>query len=437
MNARPLPMTSAPIADVASLECEIPYIAAIEAGRRIAHSLQLEVEDIPLDEQGIHLHLARLATTARLGYDIETCGSGMDCPQAIRASLYPAIARLCQADYAQTLPCTRMAVKDYLKLPGVETAFPELVPLIARQPERTLATVTFQSLLANRTLCVPLALVNPAFLQDLEQGDAPKDIADDFDYSLLRRYSSSQGLAAGATPDEALLQGLLSAQEWVSASRFAVQGVTLRQRAWLQRVDEESLPTQIQSLVDMATQRLHQPIHLFDVAGPTAVPTYLACALGDTPATRVVSVGAGSTAEHAATRAVRRLLEMQAFMAWKQENTGGQADGTSRPIRKDHRPFPFQQLAEIIEQESHDTVSFHTRTVALPPTLRGRIEHLCGSFAESGLTPWQARLQMAGDRQEIACVQVLLAPLDADGLALQGLPMTSSFAVRDEAANQG
>ncbi len=434
MNARPLPMTSAPIADVASLECEIPYTAAIEAGKRIANTLQVEVENIALDEQGIHLHLARLASTARLGYDIESCGSGLDFPQAIRASLYPAIARLCQADYAHALACTRMTVKDYLKLPGVEAALPELAPLIARQPERTMATVTFQSLSTNRTLCVPLALVNPAYLQDLEQGNAPEAIADDFDYSLLRRYSSNQGLAAGATPDEALLQGLLSAQEWLAASRFAVQGVTLRRRAWLQRVDEESLPAQIQSLVDMATKRLRQPIHLFDVGGPTAVPTYLACALGDTPA---VSVGAGFTAEHAATRAVRRLLEMQAFVAWKQQNTGGKANGASRPGHKNHQPFPFQELAEVMEHGGHDTIAFNTRTMALPATLRGRIEQLCDSFAESGLTPWQVRLQVAGDRREIACVQVLLTPLDANALVIQGLPMATSFAVWDEPANQG
>jgi len=279
--------------------------------------------------------------------------------------------------------------------------------------------------------------VNPAYLWDVEHGRAPAAIADDFDYGSLRRYSSSQGLAAGATPDEALLQGLLSAQEWMCASRFAVQGVALRQRAWLRRVDGDSLPTQIQSLVGMATQRLGQAIHLFDVSGPTAVPTYLACALGDTPATRAVSVGAGSTAEHAATRALRRLLEMQAVAAWKQENTNGWATSTSRPNQKEYRPFPFQGLAEIIEQESHDTVSFRAQTMALPATLRGRIEQLCGSFAENGLTPWQARLQMAGDRQEIACVQVLLTPFDANGLVLQGLPMATSFAAWDEPANQG
>lgn len=435
MNARPFPKTSAPIADVASLECEIPYVVAIEAGKRIANALQIDVEDIHLNEQGIDLHVTRLASSARLGYDIESCGSGMDCPQATRASLYPAIASLCLADYAHSQTCSRLPVKEYLTLPGVESAFPELVPLLARQPEHTLATVNFQPLSAGRALCVPLALVNPAYLQDVEHGNAPASIADDFDYSLLRRYSSSHGIAAGATQDEALMQGLLSAQEWMAASRFAVQGITLRQRTYLRRVDEDSLPVQIQSLVQLAAQRLGQPVHLFDAGGSGDIPTYVACVVGATPATRAVSVGAGSTAEHGATRAVRRLLETQAFADWKRKEANGQASGRSTPDQ--HRPFPFVGLAEIIEQESHDTVSFHGQATALPATLRGRIEQLCSRFAEIGLTPWHAPLQLASDRLDVACVQVLLTPFDANGLVLQGPPAGTSFAVWEEAANQG
>lgn len=444
MNARPLPMTSSPIADVASLECEIPYAAAITAGMSLIRAMQLEVEDIPLAERGIHLHLTRLATASRIGHDIETCGSGQTSPQAIRSGLYPAIAHLLHADYAHCLETVSLPVADYLKLPEVNQAFPDLMPVMAEQTRRTLATIEFKQLSGSRALSVPLALVNPAYLQDIENGNAPDKIKDDFDYSVLRKYSSNIGIAAGATRDEALLQGMLSVQEQIAAGRFAVQGIALRQRRYLRQVDVATLPPQIAQLREIVTTRCSQFVHLFDITGNGSVPTYLACVEGAMEGEWEVAAGAGFTPEHAATRALRNLLQFHELCEWKRNEHGEDMQEANRLRQRglltehqgQYRHFALQNLQQILRGGAVDTVPFATSSVGIPETLAGRIEQLQAHFKQHGLTLWFAQYQKPGIKKEVTCVQVLLAPFDASFLLLQGVPVGISVASLEHAANE-
>lgn len=444
MNARPLPMTSSPIADVASLECEIPYASAITAGISLLRALQLEAEDLPLTARGIHLHLTRLATASRIGHDIETCGTGQTAPQAIRSSLYPAIARLLHADYAHSLETVSLPVAAYLKLPEVNQAFPDLVPVIAEQTQRTLATIEFRQLSGSRALNVPLALVNPAYLQDVENGNAPKEIKDDFDYSVMRKYSSNIGIAAGATREEALLQGMLSIQEQIAAGRFAVHGIALRQRRYLRQVDVATLPPQIAQLHEIVTARCSQPVYLFDIGGDDPVPTYLACIEGAGEAEWQVAAGAGFTPEHAITRALRSLLQFHEFCEWKRSGNGEDPQEAIRLRQQNllteyqghYRHFALQNLQQILHDGVVDTVPFATSSAGIPETLAGRIEQLQAHFKQRGMTPWYAQYQTPDIKKEIACVQVLLAPFDANFLLLQGVPVGISVASLEDAANQ-
>lgn len=441
MNARPLPMTSAPFADVASLECEIPYAAAIDAARRLVKVLQVDAEDVARDEPGLHLHLTRLDTAARLGHDIEVCGSGLDCPSATRNSLYPAIARLCHADPIAARNGVGRKAASYVKMPGVAEAFPDLVPMLTGQAQRSLATIEFQQVSGNRTLCVPLALVNPAYLRNVEAGDIPSGIEDDFDYGQLRRYCSDAGIAAGATFDEALLQALLAAQEQLAAARFAVNGIALRQRRYLRRVDADSVPEQIGELMATAAARLGQPVHLFDIGAGGRVAIYLACVEGAMPVEHGVAAGAGFSPEHAATRALRSLLQANELTAWKRGVAGTVPMQSQSQHPQDaaanggpYHQFAIHHLREILQDANYDTVPFGSQATAIPATLAERIVLLCAGFQHAGLTAWYARWPLPSDTRDVACVQVLLAPFDAN-LLLQGAPVGVSFAALQDAAN--
>lgn len=444
MNARPVPLCTSPIADVASLECEVSYAAAITAGNDLVKALKLGLNDACVDQQGIHLHMISLSTTARIGHDIDTCGSGVDCDQAQRSGLYPAIAQMIQADYATTSVVEGCKVQDYLNLPGVEQAFFNIVPMIAEQPKAIIGTTRFEEINGTRTLEVPTALVNPYYLRDVEVGTAPRRIKDDFDYALLRKYTSNCGTAAGATRDEAILQAMLAAQEHRAAGRFAVQGIALRQPQFLRRVDEATLPAQIRALWEITEKRHGQRVHLFDIRGQGMTPTYLACAEGPTPIEYSVTTGAGFTAEHAATRALRTLLQQHEFNAWMRSRNGSDPAAAMQRRQQDflsvhdgqYRQFAVQNLQAIISSGDFETVAFGKAGDPLADTLSGRIEQLRENFRHAGLTPWVSQYKVPGAANALACVQVLLAPFDADFLLLHGVPVGISVASLEAAANQ-
>lgn len=446
MNARPLPLCSSPIADVAGLENEIPFAVANNAASELITAMKLDHEQICLDTQGLHLESVRLQTRARIGHDIEVCGSGMDHAQALRSALFPAVAQLLHADYANTSRMVTCKASDYLTLPGVEQAFSELMPVIAEQPRASIATTLFHEVNASRSLPVPTALVNAQYLHDVTRGSSPTKVHDDFDYTLLGRYSSNRSVAAGATQDEALLQGMLSAQEEVALGRFAVQGIGLRQRRYLRRVDTDTLPAQIRALWETTTKRQGSPVHLFDIAGQGTVPTYLACAEGPTADAWCVAAGAGISPEHAATRALRHLLQQHEGSAWAPSRHGGDAVSAQRRqgsvplLQGEHRQFALQNLQEVISCASVDRVPFgQMREGTVGTTLASRIVFLQENFKRSGLTVWQTQYLPAWEtaEQSIACVQVLIAPFDANYLLLQGIPVAVSLAALDDASNQG
>ncbi len=446
MNARPLPLCSTPIADVAGLENEIPFAVANNAASELITAMKLDHEQICLDTQGLHLERVRLQTRGRIGRDIEVCGSGMDHAQALRSALFPAIAELLHADYANTSRMVACKASDYLTLPGVEQAFSELMPVIAEQPRASIATTLFHEVNGSRSLPVPTALVNAQYLHDVTRGSSPAKVHDDFDYTLLGRYGSNRSVAAGATQDEALLQAMLSAQEQVALGRFAVQGIGLRQRRYLRRVDTATLPAQIRVLWETTTKRQGSPLHLFDIGGQGTVPTYLACAEGPTADTWCVAAGAGISPEHAATRALRHLLQQHEARARAHRRHDGDAvadqrrQGSVPLLQGEHRQFALQNLQEVVSTASFDSVRFgQRRDDAVGTTLASRIVFLQENFKRSGLTVWQTQYLPAGKaaEQPVACVQVLIAPFDANYLLLQGIPVAVSLAALDEASNQG
>lgn len=444
MNARPLPVASPPLADVEALEFETPNTAANSAGHDFIGALHVPLAQICVQQQGLHLHMIRLDSTARVGHDIDACGVGMDSAQAIRSALYPAIAQMIHGHHWRTSKLDVCKVADYLVLPGVEAALSDLVPMLAEQPDRDMAIIDLQELGGERTLPVPVVLLHPTFLCGAGRRVQSRGFKDDFDYHLLRRYGTTHGMAAGTTQDEALLQSMLAAQERMAAGTFAVQGLALRQQRYLRQVDMATLPPQIRRLWELVRQREGHPIHLFDVSGGGLVPTYLACVqTAATPEYRVTA-GAGFTCEHAATRALRSVLRAHELRAWSASRQRAGIDlpdlrgqhGLLGTQEGHHRPFSIQNIQDILRRDGFEKVPFGRALMPVAGTLSERIQHLHDNFKRSGMTVWLARYPSPMGRA-LACVQVLLTPFNADFLLLNGVPVSISLASLDAAANDG
>ena len=445
MNARPMPISTSPDPDIAALEFDTPHAITNSAGLRFIRALDVPLEDICLHAQGLHLHMIRLHGTSRIGHDIEVCGSGPDHAQATRSGLYPAIAHFIHADYTRTLTFEACKVADYLKLPGVEEAFADVLPILAEQPDCSVALTAFKEMGGARTLKVPAALVNPEFLRGAEAGLLPRSLKDDFDYRALRNYSSNSGTAAGATQDEALLQGMLIAQEQMAAGQFAVQGLGQRQACYLRQVDMSTLPPQIRSLWEMTETREGYPVHLFDISGDGVIPTYLACVEGPTSVESWFSAGAGFTCEHAATRALRSLLQAHELTAWCRSRHGHDTKASVLRNQQDfldvhegaYRRFSIKNIKDILDSKGFDTVAFGKPFVTLAETLAGRIKQLHESFERSGMTVWLAQANSTAIGNDVAWVQVLLTPFNTDFLLLDGAPVGVPLASPGALPNAG
>lgn len=442
MNARPLPTASTALVDVEALESATPNAAANAIGHDFIRALHVPLEDIRVQAQGLHLHMIQLDSAAWVGHDIERCGVGADPAQATRSGMYAAIAQIIHATHWRTSKLDACRVADYLALPGVDAALGDLVPILAEQPERRMAIVSLQELGGGRTLAVPVVLLHPTFLCGARKD--PRASQDDFDYHLLRRYGSTHSIAAAPTQEEALLLGMLAAQERMAAGMFAVQGLALRQQCYLRQVDMATLPPQIRSLWELVRQREGQPVHLFDISGRGRVPTYLAC-VETTAATALrVTAGAGFTCEHAATRALRALLKAHEFTAWSgRRREGAAARGLPRHEsllgmqQAPQRPYGIQNIQDILARGGFEKVPFGRTMVPVAGSLGGRIQHLHDNFRRSGMTVWLARYPSPRCCNDVACLQVVLTPFDAGFLLLNGVPVSLSLASLDAAANDG
>ncbi len=444
MNASPSYAMNAPLADVTSLEYETAYAPAIKTGKRVIAMMDLTLEDNRLVEQGLHLHMVRLNPTSRGGKPIEVCGSGLDELQASRAGLYGAVAQMIHARYATGASIGVQNVAEYIKEPGVEEAFGEVLPLLQSQPDSRIATTRFTELEGNRVLPMPLALVNPGYLLDVEAGEVPSAIDDTFNYWQLRSYSTNNGTAAGPTRDEALVQAMLGAQQNMAAGRFAVCGIGLRQKRYLRRVDTATLPPQIRALWEMTQLRYGHPIHLLDISGRGSIPTYMACAEGGDAADYCLVPGAGFTSEHAATRALRSLLQAHEHAAWSRSRYNVDPLKTMARRQQEllstnsgqYRRFAVQNLRDMLASGAFTAVPFGAERPRVPATLEGRIKQLHASFKDDGLTAWwsQYTLPEAGD--SIVFMQVALTPFTANFLLLEGVPVDISAAWLDAAANE-
>ena len=434
MNARSLPKTSTVLADVDLLECEVSCSTAITAATQLLSMLGLEthMQNLHLDAQCVCC--TTVESSPALGRAFTAVGIAADDAQAQRCALHTAIAQWASAAFARTLPVSSMRAEELARSPGFAQTFPDLMPLLSAQADRCLATVEFCQPHGTGTLRVPLALINTSYLEAIEQNKPMPGVEDNFDYGQMRRFHVRTGPMTGASRDEALVQGLLYAHEQMCASEFQTQGVQQRTPGFIRRVMEDQLPSQTCTLLRTAAEQHGCRVHLLDIDCGHQMPTLLAYVDHVEANRRCLAIGTGFTIEHAASRALRSVIQQAQLPAKRGGSPAHPLHVPSAceiPLSVESREY----LHTLIGTGQCPTVASDVRSVSVAATLEGRVATLLECFKRSGVTPWCLPYSL-GTTGPMACVQIMLAPFQTSYLLQQGLPVMTSVGGRDKAANQ-
>lgn len=432
MNARALPLSPTHPADPTVLETEMPAAAATQAASALLQGLQLAPVEHSECIDGQYVHRLLLPRCAANPCSIDVLCVGADALQARSGVLHAAIAHWAHASIARTLPFALMKVADYIRRPDVELAFHELVPMLATQSERRMATVQFHRMGRPDTLEVPLGLINAGHLRQQLEAGVPLALRDDVDYPAWAAQAADIVSVAGASRDEALLKALLAAQERLHAAQFAIDTLTPRQAGQVRYIADSDMPAPLRGLLETVSAQSGARVHLLSMAGPCETPALLAYADHAEPDRRWLAFGAGFSLEHAAHRALRDLLRQQRSAVYAAVERGTLAATIAPPIAK------FQPALERLHAllgTGHCMPATFSSTMPTATTLAGRLQTLCLQMEDAGLVPWYVAHELPDNPDAVHCVQVLLTPFDTRHLLLQGFPPLERRQRSGEASN--
>lgn len=154
----------------------------------------------------------------------------------------------------------------------------------------------------------------PLFLSDPWYRRAPL-AGDEVTYWRFLRYGTTSGNAAGTSPTEAVLHGLLEVIERDGVSTLLIARY-LRGRETLPVVPAESLPAEVQGLRQRLVARTGGPVHVIDVTTDLGVPSFAALAASARYPARLLGSGASLDPEYAMERAVAELHQLETLYHW-------------------------------------------------------------------------------------------------------------------------
>jgi len=209
-----------------------------------------------------------------------------------------------------------------LHLPGAAARDVRALPIESIMAQGALAADQVLSRLAKefpgaRFLCIPFepfgrneaAIWYPLFLKNPFAGSLT-DPPDDSDiFSGYFRYSSSTGVASGATEKDAELHALLETVERDAVSMALLDWFVEPSRA-ARTVARESLPEDLVALSDSATAVLGTPPALLDITTDLGISAFMAIPSQDNGSCGLFGAGASLDPAYAAERALRELIQV-------------------------------------------------------------------------------------------------------------------------------
>jgi len=181
-----------------------------------------------------------------------------------------------------------------------------------RQANRQLGCAVYQDFHTGAEVRVPLFLIFPHYLtSELLDGD-------DFDYSVVMRYSSNSGSAIGATFEEAAIHALNEIVERDAWSLFLLSHFMGATQKVGRVIDASSMPDALQKLLAAASERASgRRVLLVDITSDVGIPTFVATVDSVLSGEPVYPQGFGTSTYpfYAAYRAVTELIQDIDFKA--------------------------------------------------------------------------------------------------------------------------
>ncbi|PHZ59838.1 hypothetical protein CRG86_007570 [Photobacterium leiognathi] len=135
-------------------------------------------------------------------------------------------------------------------------------------------------------------MINPRYIHDLEDDTTitNKNLEDNFCYDKLRKYSSSNGMGAGSTINEALIHAISECIERQCVGDFLVRALGQKNKSVIKVIDVDTLPEDIKYIQNIIKER-HGDVYLFDIKNDIGFPVYLAYLDNPDPSLRCVTMG--------------------------------------------------------------------------------------------------------------------------------------------------
>ncbi|MDC6759047.1 YcaO-like family protein [Escherichia coli] len=180
--------------------------------------------------------------------------------------------------------------------------------------------IPYQHTENSEVIYLPVALINPSYIEAEEGYPAYRSFTsvhregDNFDYSALIKYSTTNGISAGTTIDECLIHSVSEIIERYTLGEFIITLVALEHMANYTRVNPKSLPDSLHILYQSCCRELHAgEVHILNITSPKwGLPVYLVYLDHPEPAFRTFSAGASMDPLYALERALTEMLQRRA-----------------------------------------------------------------------------------------------------------------------------
>ncbi|WP_318437995.1 YcaO-like family protein [Photobacterium leiognathi] len=383
-----------------------------------------------------HVYACNLNIKDRRGDFISGYGKGTCQIESEVGSIFEAIEHYHAVNYASLGGLFSTSVSTYLanlrdNSQDIELEY--IYSLIEEQENTQLVACRLHEVEGRKTLDVPYGLINPMYIHDLEDGTTitNKNLEDNFCYGKLRKYSSSNGMGAGSTINEALIHAISECIERQCVGDFLVRALGQKNKSVIKVIDVDTLPENIKYILNIIKKR-HGDVYLFDIKNDIGFPVYLAYLDNPDPSLRCITMGGSIYPSYAASRALTEMLQALELIEYD-ESVGGRGleERISRMFEmfnKDFyffKRFSFQNLHEIVTEKRYIAQRFNNEEIEIL-SLKSHRKYLCDKLKSSGRNAWYTIYSKPTPSHSIAVVQVLISPFDGGFLLMHGIPVSIS-----------
>lgn len=266
--------------------------------------------------------------------------------------------------------------------------------LAAAHPDVLMAVSEHQSLDGREVVSWPVFLHDPGYhLQPLPGDELPA-------YASFFRYTSSSGLAAGTSTDEALLHALLEVVERDAVSLALIKWFCLPEAAPAMAVTEKSMPAELRTLMDVVRREVGCEPLLLDVTTDIGIPTFIGLTLPRALGMSEVSAGSSLDVGYAAERAVTELLQ-----GIRLTQAAGTAGGSpARPVSPLER-YPRLKAAAACDSSQLQLSRVPLRSSPAVPTVEANLSEVAARLRAAGLSAyWRTLSQADADTPVVSVV---------------------------------